>query len=185
MKGIVFSAFVDHVEDCFGLETSEAMISSCNLPSGAAYTSVGTYDHNELVQMLTSLSELTGQSIQHLLKTFGRHLFSYLTKSYPDAISHAKSAFALISSIDNHIHVEVRKLYPEADLPSFTHQVTGPDEMMLTYRSERGLADLAEGLLYGCFEYFGEMVEINREDLSDGSGKEVRFALKRGADTRG
>ena len=81
--------------------------------------------------------------------------------------------------------MEVRKLYPDADLPDFTFESVGPDQLTLTYQSKRGLADLAEGLLRGCFAYFKESVEIIREDISGGDSKHVKFTLERSRPNHG
>ena len=181
MKGIVFTVFIEYVENAFGDIVAEQMISGCDLATAGAYTSVGTYDHGEIVQMLVELGKLSGGDVSDLLKDFGYHLFGKLVASYPDVIQHVQDSFGLVATIDNHIHVEVRKLYPDADLPSFSHELIGADELRLLYESERGMADLAEGLLLGCFAHFGEDVVLEREDLSGGAGTRVVFTMRREA----
>ena len=56
MKGIVFSEFLEFVEQRFSIEQAQDMIDACELESGGAYTSVGTYDHREMIQLLGALS---------------------------------------------------------------------------------------------------------------------------------
>lgn len=179
MKGIIFTAFLDHVEAALGLEMVDKIIESSELETDGAYTAIGTYDHKELVQMVVKLSELTDTPVPVLLKGFGFKLFSQLADGYAGLLGDASDSFSLVSTIDNHIHIEVRKLYPDADLPSFSHEMVDENSMILTYTSERGFADVAEGLLMGCFQYFNEDIEISREDLSGGKAKHVRFILKR------
>lgn len=179
MKGVVFNAFFDHVEQQFGLETVEQLISSCDLQTGGAYTAVGTYEFAELAQMLVQLSEISGESAATLLRQFGRFLFGYLVDRYPVSVQDAPDSFSVAASVDQHIHREVRKLYPDADLPSFEHAITGPDEMTLIYRSSRNLGDLARGLLEGCFAFFGEDVAVDESVLEDGA---TRFCLRRMTD---
>ncbi|MFN3193144.1 MAG: heme NO-binding domain-containing protein [Aureliella sp.] len=174
---MVFTEFLEFVEDQFGLEVVDKLAEvSAN---GGAYTSVGTYDHGELVKMLVVLSETSGMEIKKLLNVFGHHLFGFLVRSYPMVLQDASNAFELLSHIDDQIHVEVRKLYPDSELPEFQHKMVSEDHMQLTYRSERGLADLAEGLLLGCFEHYGESVSLEKKDLSDGTSKVVQFDLKK------
>ena len=55
MKGIVFTEFLEMVEETFGLETVDTIIENSNLPSEGIYTSVGTYDFNEMVSLITAL----------------------------------------------------------------------------------------------------------------------------------
>ena len=179
MKGIIFREFIDYAEDAFGLEVVDKILSAGNLPSGGAYTSVGTYDSAELAQMLSHLAELKGVPSVKLLRGFGEHLFRRLAQAYSNMVDRADSAFGLLKNVDSYIHVEVRKLYPDAELPVFTHELEGPDRMKLVYRSARALADLAEGLIRGCAAHFGENIELVRKDLGDGSGRHVCFSLKR------
>ena len=42
MKGIIFTEFLDLVEEKFGLEMVDKIIEQSNLDSGGIYTSVGT-----------------------------------------------------------------------------------------------------------------------------------------------
>ena len=49
MKGIVFTEFLEMVETKFGLETVDNIIENSDLKSEGIYTSVGTYDFNEMV----------------------------------------------------------------------------------------------------------------------------------------
>jgi hypothetical protein len=48
----------------------------------------------------------------------------------------------------------------------------------MIYSSPRGFADLAGGLIEGCIEHFGEKIDVQKEDLSDGHGTSVRFSLR-------
>jgi hypothetical protein len=180
MKGVVFTEFLEMVEDLFSPEMSDRIIEASDLQSGGVYTAVGTYDHNELLQLVTQLSTVTGIAVPHLLHTFGKHLFGRFVVGYPQFFEGVKSTFAFLEHIEDYIHVEVRKLYPNADLPSFEYATSEPRRLTMIYRSTRPFADLAEGLISGCIEHFGEQIAIQREDLSDGQGTCARFSLTKG-----
>ena len=177
MKGIVFSEYIEFVEDKLGMEIAERMIEECDLPSGGAYTAVGTYDHKEIVQLVVKLSELTDTPVPALLKAFGEHLYGILSGGYPQLVSTCSSAFELFKSIENFIHVEVRKLYSDVELPYFGYEEVDENTLKLTYNSERGFADLAEGLIVGAANHFNEDIEISRTDLSDGAHTHEVFTL--------
>jgi hypothetical protein len=49
----------------------------------------------------------------------------------------------------------------------------------MIYRSQRPLADLAEGLIEGCAEHFGDKLQIERENLADEPHTVVHFSLAR------
>ena len=57
MKGMIFTEFLEMVESKFGLETVDTTIENSDLPSEGIYTSVGTYDFNEMVSLIAGLSE--------------------------------------------------------------------------------------------------------------------------------
>jgi len=115
MKGIVFAEFLDMVEKKFGYETVDHILENSSLESGGIYTAVGTYHHSEIVQLLTNLSTKTGIQSEELLKVFGGYLFETFLSQYPQFFSAHDHAFKFLESIDNHIHVEVKKLYPGHD----------------------------------------------------------------------
>lgn len=177
MKGMVFTEFLEMVEDAFGWEVAEAIVEESDLESGGVYTAVGTYPHAEMVQMVVKLSEHTGLSIPDLLKTYGKHLFGRFSENYSDFFKEVESTFSFLSGIENYIHVEVRKLYPEAELPSFEYEKPSENELIMFYKSERPFADFAEGLIMGCIEHFKEDIEIQRSDLGDKPGHAAQFHL--------
>lgn len=182
MKGIVFREFIDMVESQFSLETADAIIAASTLSTEGAYTSVGTYPHEEMVQLVTHLSRETGIPVRDLLMHFGRHLFKRFAVVHPDHVLSYQTAFDLLRRLDGNIHVEVRKLYNDAELPSFTYEQLSDDSMVFIYSSHRKLADFAQGLIEGCIAHFDESLRIEREDLpEDQTGARTRFTLSRAA----
>ncbi|MCM0044972.1 MAG: heme NO-binding domain-containing protein [Burkholderiaceae bacterium] len=182
MKGIVFREFIDMVESKFSLDTADAIIAASTLSTGGAYTSVGTYPHEEMVDLVSHLSKHTGMPVRDLLLHFGRHLFTRFAVVHPEHVLTYGSAFDLLRRLDGNIHVEVRKLYNDAELPSFTYEQLGDDSMVFTYSSHRKLADFAQGLIEGCIAHFGEPMRIDRVDLpEDQHGAHTRFTLSRTA----
>lgn len=181
MKGVVFTEFLEMAEARFSLRTLDRVLTAANPASRGHYTSVGTYPHEELVSILVELSKETGIAPDQLLKDFGEHLFGRFAVGHPAFFAGIHDAFALLKTVEDYIHVEVRKLYPEAELPSIDCSDDGPGRLILIYRSPRRLADLAEGLIRACSKHFGETLALAREDLSAGKGEVVRFTLSRHA----
>lgn len=179
MKGIVFQGFLNLVEETFGLEMMDAIIEESNLASGGAYTSVGTYDYGEIVTMAGHLSARTGIPLSDLVRTFGTYLFTHLASAHPALIAKLSNAFEMLDSIERDIHREVRKLYPDAELPYLDCEIGNNDTLNLLYRSKRPLADVAHGLIEGCAAHFNEAITITREDRSGGAGTSVMFTVQR------
>ncbi|MDC6366961.1 MULTISPECIES: heme NO-binding domain-containing protein [Flavobacteriaceae] len=176
MKGIVFTEFLDMVEGQFGLDTVDEIIEASNLPSEGIYTSVGTYEFNEMVALLTSLHTKVNIPVDDLLQAFGHYLFSSLGKAHPEVIQSYTSPIGLLYSIEDHIHVHVQKLYPDAELPSFKILEKTDTSISMVYASSRGLYRLALGLIEKCFEHFNATSQVSFELLKE-DGTEVRFDI--------
>jgi hypothetical protein len=180
MKGIIFTEFLDMVEDRFGLAATDRIIDAAASATGGAYTAVGTYDHQEMVRMVAALSQEIGIPAADLARVYGQHLFGYFVRNHAEMFAGLNSTFDFLAHVDGYIHVEVRKLYANAELPRF--EISAPTTattMTMTYRSVRALADVAEGLMNGCAAHFGEQIEVRRSDLSGGQGTVVEFILEK------
>lgn len=177
MKGIVFTEFLDMVESKYGYEMVDYIIEESKLESNGIYTSVGTYHHSEIVQLLSNLSLKSKEDAMMLLKTFGEYLFDTFLKTYPQFFAAEDNVFDFLKSIDSHIHVEVLKLYPDATLPEFETIVTEDGTLIMIYKSERKMAALAEGLMEKSFAYFKQPHSVNKELIKE-DGSEVKFTIK-------
>lgn len=178
MKGIVFSEFVEMVEETFSPDIADQIIESSKLSSGGAYTSVGTYDHQEILTLVGKLSELTDTSVPDLVKAFGMHLAGRFTRLYPVFFEGISDTFGFLATIEDRVHKEVLKLYPDAELPTFEASPTGDRSLHMIYRSRRPFSDLAEGLILGCADYFGNRIGIHRDDTLDGIFFVTTFQLE-------
>lgn len=176
MKGIVFTEFLDLVESKFGLETVQQIIDESELESKGIYTAVGTYKFTEMVSLLTNLSNLTKISKNDLLKVYGLHFFDALVNNYGVILKSYKCPIKLLSSIEEHIHVQVRKLYPDAELPEFETIEQTDEKLILIYRSSRSLYTFAHGLMEKSFKHYGLDCDIKYELLKE-DGTEVRFEI--------
>lgn len=177
MKGIVFTEFMDMVESKWSLDMVDAIIARSGVASGGAYTAVGTYPHEELVALVQALSQESQVPIPDLIRAYGRHLFSRFVQLYPRFFQEIRDSFHFLAGIEDIIHAEVRKLYPDAELPSFeVEQSSG--RLVLTYYSDHPFADLAHGLIEGCVSHFDEDVSVLREEAGDLKGAQARFILE-------
>ncbi|HYC67172.1 heme NO-binding domain-containing protein [Brevundimonas sp.] len=181
MKGVVFTEFLEFVESAMGADTVDAIIAECELSTGGAYTAVGTYPFQEMQDLLMALSKRSQTPPADLLRAFGAYLCTRFVAGYPEFFRRAGSLFKLLASVDHHIHVEVRKLYPDAELPSLEVVENRPERFVMNYRSTRGLEALAEGLIDASARHFKEPVYLKSERTTDEQGDLVRFTITRRA----
>jgi len=169
MKGMVFTNLLLMVEERFGIDMVDTIIDSSELPSKGAYTAVGTYPHTEMVALLESLEKETSISIPELLVSYGEYLFGKLAAGYPVMLTDCHCSRDLLIRLDGVVHIEVAKLYPDAELPRFQTVELANGDLEMTYLSARHLEDLAEGLLRGSLVYFKDPATITRHPQADGS----------------
>jgi len=176
MKGIVFTEFLDMVETTWSLDMVDKLIEKAGV--AGAYTAVGTYPHGEMVALVRALSAETDTPVPDLIRSFGGHLFSRFALAYPRFFQGVADGFTFLAGIEDVIHAEVRKLYPDAQLPSFEIQRL-PDGLAMAYFSEHPFSDLAHGLIEGCLRHFGEQASVERRPPPPGSGAQVVFVIRR------
>jgi hypothetical protein len=164
--GVVLSEFVDFSEQRLG----------ASLPD-VAFDARARYDAAELLALVDRVAAGAGMTRRSVLESFGLHLFGRFATLYPVFFVEAGSALDLLRTINTYVHGEVQKLYPEATFPHFDVEAPSPRRLELVYRSTRPLADLADGLIRGCIQHFGESIEMERLDPPDAGGHEARFVL--------
>jgi hypothetical protein len=179
VKGLVFTEFLGMVEQQYGMSVVDELLTMCELPSGGQYTAVGTYDHRELIDLIGRLASRLDRPADELIRELGAGLFPPLLAAAPKDLVNVNDAFSFLEVVDRVIHIEVRKLYPDAELPTFEVCRLGDDGLEMIYRSARPFATLAEGLIQGCIEHFGESVTLTREPIDGEAQNASRFLLKR------
>ena len=167
MLGLIFTTLVEMVEEKFSPELADEIITEANLPHGGAYTAVGYYDFEEIVTMVTLLSQKTNTPPEDLIRAFGTYLFEGFTETHAHLLDGKQSLFSVLISLDNDIHQQVLKLYNEASLPSFRVLEHADHSLRLEYTSERHLEPLAVGLIEGAAKFFNhDNLDIQQEKVS-------------------
>lgn len=180
MKGIIFTSFVEFAEQQLGEDFVEEMLETLPLSTGGAYTNVGTYPTDELLNMVSFILERHEIDAAAMLQSFGEFTFAVLVDSYGSLVEGFKDSFDCIYNVDQTIHKSVRKLYPDAELPDMNARLSKSGQRLtLEYQSARPFMQLAHGLIMGCVNHYGDAVDVSMTDLSDGAGTHAEFVLKR------
>jgi len=178
MKGLVFTTFIDHCAQSFGEDMLDDIIEESGVPNDGAYTSVGTYPFEQMVDLITAMCRLTGKALPEALHDFGRFCFGKWVAYSPEFFNN-KQLFDVLASVDHFHEFEVRKLYPDAELPSFKVLRRTDDRLTLRYDSCKPLANLAAGVIAGASDYLVSPVTITHFAERDASGDYVRFEIAR------
>ena len=178
MRGVIFTEMIEFVEEALGFDVADKMIEKAMLENHGAFSQGGNYPFDHMVKLLTALSEITGKAPNELLFIFGKHLFATLVKLYGKDIKKAGNALDFIDSVEEYVHVEVKKLYPDADLPKFKTVHKDEQCLELVYTSSKKLEAFAHGLIEACGEYFNEPLDVKYETVCS-EPYEVKFTIKK------
>ena len=178
MKGVVFTELIEMIEAKWGLTTAQKVLDDAALPHDGVYTSIGTCPHGEAVSIVQSLSKHSGMAVADLLEAFGYYLFGRLAAGFPKLLSNISDPFDLLLNIEKLIHVEVKKLYPDARPPMFHGRLLDSGSLEMVYQSNRGMGSLAIGLMKGCGDYFKQPLNVAIKE-SNPDGTIVTFILEK------
>ena len=178
MKGIAFTLLNELVESRFGLKAWDDVLRSTG--DDGVFTAAGNYADGRIFNLIRGLSKQTGIAADLLVRTFGEFMFGGFVRHYPGFFEGVESPKELLSSVDGIIHVEVKKLFPEAILPKFDCEDPGEGRLVLIYRSKRKLCSLAESLFNGAAKHFGTTINHHQTKCVHHGDDHCRFELNFG-----
>jgi hypothetical protein len=172
MKGVIFNVVEEVIEDLFDADTWDALLDEADVDG--AYTALGDYADTELLAIVAAACKATGMSAEEVLRTVGHHALPKLASRVPDSLTDAPDAFSFIRNVNDIIHPEVLKIYPDSIPPAFVFE-EHTEGLVVQYRSARNLPALAEGLLSGVSLLFDEDISVT--PIEPGENDEPRFLV--------
>ncbi|EAT11528.1 guanylate cyclase [Bermanella marisrubri] len=179
MQGLIFNALEEFVIKNADLSTWNTILSETDLPSGGIYTAGGRYDDSEMMALAQAVCEKLGVDQATGLEVFGKFLFGFLQTRMASVLEGRKDLFDTLENLDNTVHVNVKRLHPDAYLPFFQFEYLDTNTGYLDYRSNRKLCSLASGLIQGCADHFNSPIHLEHvECMHDGAAR-CRWHIKR------
>lgn len=178
MKGVVFNLLESFIVEGWGEETYEEVLAMCPLKTKEPFVGPGTYPDSDLFTIATKAAEKLGLPLTDALRAFGKFSFPALAAKYPAFLEGHSNSKSFLQSVENVIHVEVKKLYPKAVTPSFTYEDPGDDQLVIHYVSERKLCHFMEGMLESVASHFNEKVEYTQAACLHEGASACEFRLR-------
>ncbi len=173
---MVFTELLAMAEQAVGEDVVDEVLDGLDLDSGGAYTAVGSYPCSELFAIVGALSDRTGIDAGELQRQFGHWVFRTFEQGYPQFFADKAGALEMLEAIEGQVHVEVRKLYPDAELPTFATRMLEEGGLEMQYRSDRPLVAFCHGLVEACVAHFDRPMQITRTGGAD--GREALFVIR-------
>jgi hypothetical protein len=178
VKGVVFREFFNYIEAQHGDEMLDDVIVASAVPHGGAYTSVGTYPFDEMKSLVRSYTAASAQSEASVFAGFGEHCFLNWLSFLPEFFSPNRHLFDILEQVNDFHEREVRKLYPDAELPTFTTESRGDHEMVIGYHSDKQLRDFAVGVIHGAATHLRIAIDVSAEAAEDSAGRYTRIRIR-------
>lgn len=161
MKGVVFNILEDMVVEKGGVVLWQKLLNKAGVEG--SYISVDTYEDAELFKIVHEVQQALDLPLEDVIRSFGDFMFAKLAERYPMFVEAESDLFGFLQSIEPVIHLEVKKLYTEANLPSIGCDEGDSDSLIMNYRSPRKLCILAEGLIQGAATYYQTPINIDHD----------------------
>ncbi|MBQ0755984.1 MAG: heme NO-binding domain-containing protein [Amphritea sp.] len=158
MKGVIFNILEELVEQRCGMQAWNNILSE--LGNAGIYTAGKSYPDEDLMVLVGAVSAKLEMPDSEVIGMFGEYMFSQLADRYPIFIEQENTLRGFLKSVDEVIHVEVRKLYENPNLPSFNCIDTDDQTLLMEYRSPRQLCILAEGLIRGAAQHYKTTITL-------------------------
>ena len=179
MKGEIFNLLEDFVVEKWGRDKFEEIFAATHsqLQTKGPFVGPGTYPDSDFMLLVSRSVESFGVDLPVAIKAFGHYCFPRLAQKVAKQMNEYSHAKDFLKDLHRIIHVEVRKIYRDAETPHFTFQDPAPNKLIMIYHSKRKLYDFVEGLLDGVSDYFKIPISYTRRPFVE-NGKELcEFAV--------
>lgn len=176
MKGTIFVELIKMAEDAFGETVVDDVLEKADLENGGAFTTVGNYPCSELIKIVTAFSDHSGISPADLQRKFGHWIMDHCVEDYAEMFKGKNNSFEMLEAVDGEIHVEVKKLYPDAELPVFKTDRVADGHLEMIYSSPRPLVEFCHGMIEACLGQFDEAATIDQCPVS-GNANATKFEI--------
>lgn len=160
MKGTIVKCMQELVEKKFGTAKWQDSLKRAGMDGGIWINATADVPDAEVMKIVKGISEATSLSVEQVVEAFGDYWSSvYAPGLYGVFFEKAKSTKELLLNLD-HIHEIMTKSMKGAAPPHFTYQWNGEKELIMKYRSPRGLTMLMPGLIRGIAKHYKEQVKV-------------------------
>lgn len=160
MKGIIFNVAEHVVTEQHGADAWDDLLVAAGVDG--VYTAVGNYPDAEFSAIVAATARARGTTVQDVERWIGRRGMPLLADRYGDFFEPA-DARAFVLTLNDVIHPEVRKLYPDVNVPDFDYEHVSETTLVVEYRSDRRMCGFAEGLILGAVDWYGESAVLGQD----------------------
>lgn len=175
MKGVVFLIVQRALREEEGEDVAQRVLAEAGL--AAPFEEGDDYPDAGLVDLLEAAEPRIPGDPAEVRRRLGRSALQELAVEYPSFFQTYTSLEGFLRDLDDVIHPEVRKLFPEAEFPEFHVEDGDEGALTVTYRSQRELCHLAEGLILGTADRYRQEAEVEQPACTHRGDEVCRLRL--------
>lgn len=177
MQGLIFNLLGERVSEAWGEAYWTDLIAETPGMDNPVFVGPKNYPDEGFTSLVTRVSTDRGMPMDELLVDFGRWCFPRLAATHPVFLEGYGRAQDFLLTVEDVVHTEVRKLYDDAYLPRIRFERPTSSTLVAIYHSKRKLCWLAEGLIRGVGDFFGEEVSTAQEACMHEGAPECRIRV--------
>ncbi len=159
MKGTVVNIWLNTLEKLYGKDKRNRVLVESGWNPNRLITPIEEVDDKQIFSLIEAFAKSEGVEPSIIWRKLGQNNVESFHKWFPSYFekSSAKSFMMLMDKV----HAQLTKMIPGAKPPRLIPEELDDKNVIITYKSKRGLIDYLLGLIEGVAKHFGESIEFN------------------------
>jgi methyl-accepting chemotaxis protein len=162
MKGSVVSVWVSTLQNIYGNTTVDSAFRKTGWEIGRVIKPLDDIEDYEIFEFIKNIGSEVGASPESIWRDLGKNNIDTFSKWYPSFFQRPNFKSFLVMM--DMVHAQLTKMIKGANPPRLIPQEISDKEVIITYKSKRGMFDYLFGLIEGGAKFFNEAYDI--EELS-------------------
>ena len=170
MKGTVVNIWLNTIGSLYGEKTKNDILTKEGWNPSKLITPLEEIEDAKIFSLMSAFAKHSGLRTEELWKKLGQNNVSSFYKWFPSYFDKS-TAMGFLLLMDK-IHAQLTKIIPGAKPPRLIPEEIDAKNMIITYKSKRGLQEYLMGLIEGVGVHFGEKIDakiIDKKIESDGT----------------
>lgn len=170
MKGTVVNIWLNTIAKMYGENHRNEIMKSEGWNPSRLITPLEEIDDTKVFSLMNAFAKSKGIKTEDMWRKLGQNNIESFHNWFPSYFekSSAKSFMMLMDKV----HTQLTKMIPGAKPPRLIPEELDDKNVIITYKSKRGLVDYLMGLIEGCGSFFNEKIEakiVDKSVASDGT----------------
>ncbi len=161
MKGFFLDEFLNFLEEKHSWRLAEDVVESAGVESGGLYLWLNDYPASEFDRLLHATATQLGRDANDIAREFGRHLFGYLQRRFPELLAGAMDSFSFLAQLPTRLALKFDYWFKRDNQPGVL-VMSEDGRLHIRLRAAPWQVMVAAGLVEEALAYFrdAELTEL-------------------------